>query len=354
MDFFNELGKMCELTVLFERKNASDRESTWLSNAGIYFKTEYLEGQKVGADSALCLGVTKWLKKGRFDFFIVGGYSSPTAMLAIETLRLRKIPFILSADGGFIKDEGKLKFLVKTHFIKEAKYYLSSGKTTSNYLQYYGASSNEIYEYPFSSLHQSDILDKILSYTEKSNYKKELNINEDKMILTIGQFIFRKGFDVLLEACSKLPEGYGLYIVGGEPTQEYIDLKEEYELENVHFVGFKNKEELEKYYMASDVFVLPTREDVWGLVINEAMAYGLPVITTDKCIAGLELINDYENGFIVPVARPDILAERIQEVLSNEQLANKMAKVSLGKIRPYTIENMASQHFEILRKIMAI
>jgi glycosyltransferase involved in cell wall biosynthesis len=340
--------------VLFERQSASNREPTWPSNRETNFKAEYLIGKKVGADSALCVGVSKWLHRGLFDIFIVGGYGTPTGMLAVEIFRLRKIPFILNADGGIIKEDNKLKFILKKHFIKAAKHYLSSGKMTSEYLKYYGASSKEIYEYPFSSLLQSDILENFLPHQEKNTYKKQLNINEKKMILSVGQFIYRKSFDVLLEACSKLSRGYSVYIIGGEPTKEYLDLKEKYGLENVHFVGFKSKCELSEYYKAADLFVLPTREDIWGLVINEAMAFGLPVITTDRCIAGLELIKDYENGFIVPVERADILAKRIEEVLSDEQLAIRMGKTSLKKIRPYTIENMARQHFNIFKKILDI
>lgn len=350
MDFFNELGKMCELTVLFERENASDRESSWLSTDGKHFKAVYLKGKKFGTDSALCLEASGWLKRGMFDIYIVGGYGTPTGMLAIEILKIRKIPFILNADGGFIRKESKLKFLIKKHFIKKAAYYLSSGKETSKCLEYYGAMSNEISEYPFSSLNQNDILDEVLSPNEKNAYKERLHIDEDKVILSVGQFIYRKGFDVLLEACNKLSKEYGIYIVGGEPTQEYISLKEKYKLDNVHFVGFKSKEELKEYYLASDLFVLPTREDVWGLVINEAMACGLPVITTDRCVAGLELVN--ENGFIVPVDRADILAERIEEVMSDGQLAIQMGKASLEKIRPYTIENMAEQHVSIFNEIV--
>lgn len=354
VDFFNELGKICDLTVLFERQNAPDREITWLSNKRINFKEEYLKGKKFGVASVLYLGVSKWFHRGMFDIFIVGGYSTPTGMLAVEILRLRKIPFILNADGGIIRDDNKFKFLLKKHFIKAAKHYLSSGKMTSEYLKYYGASSNEIYEYPFSSLHQSDILENLLPHPEKNTYKKQLSINEKKMVLSVGQFIYRKGFDVLLEACSKLSRGYGVYIIGGGPTKEYLDLKEKYGLENVHFVGFKSKCELSEYYKVADLFVLPTREDIWGLVVNEAMAFGLPVITTDRCIAGLELIKDYENGFIVPVERADILAKRIEEVLSNEQLAIRMGKTSLKKIRPYTIENMVRQHINIFKKILDI
>lgn len=90
----------------------------------------------------------------------------------------------------------------------------------------------------------------------------------------------------------------------------------------------------------------------WGLVINKAMTFGLPVITTDRCIAGLELIRHYENIFIVPVERAVILlAKRIEEVLSDEQLATRMAKTSLKKIRLYTIENMAQSHYSMLLRM---
>ena len=54
---------------------------------------------------------------------------------------------------------------------------------------------------------------------------------------------------------------------------------------------------------------MPTREDIWGLVINEAMAYGLPIITTDNCLAGLELIKNEENGYIIPVNNTELLAQ---------------------------------------------
>ena len=82
-------------------------------------------------------------------------------------------------------------------------------------------------------------------------------------------------------------------------------------LDNVHFIDFKNKDILKEYYYVADVFVLPTREDIWGLVINEALAYGLPVITTDKCMAGLEMIEDGKNGYIIPVNSVKKLAEKL-------------------------------------------
>ena len=99
------------------------------------------------------------------------------------------------------------------------------------------------------------------------------------MILAVGQFIHRKGFDVLLQAARTMDKNIGIYIVGGKPTEEYLQIQKENNLTQIHFEGFKTKEELAMYFKAADIFVHPTREDIWGLVINESMAYGLPVVT---------------------------------------------------------------------------
>ena len=166
------------------------------------------------------------------------------------------------------------------------------------------------------------------------------------MILAIGQFIHRKGFDILMQAASSVRPDAGIYIVGGEPTEEYKHLRQELGLTNVHFLGFQKKEQLAKIYKASDLFVLPTREDIWGLVINEAMAYGLPVVTTDRCVAGLDLVKNGVNGYIVPIEDAETLAEKLNQVLDGDM--EKMGAASLEAIRPYTLENMAKTHWEIL------
>lgn len=273
--FFNELGKLCDLTVLFERKTSDERESTWFNNNFTDFKAVFLEGIKINKNTALCFSVIKYLKRELFDLFIVGGYATPTGMLAINYLKLKKIPFVLNADGGLInRNESFFKRALKKYYIASADFWLSSGEITNSYFEYYGANSKAISIYPFTTLLQKDIVKDPIDDKIRKNLRDKLNIYEEKVILSVGQFIHRKGFDVLLKACTKIPKEYGVYIVGGEPTQEYLVLKKKLDLSNVHFIGFRSKEELKEYYMASDLFVLPTREDIWGLVINEAMAYG--------------------------------------------------------------------------------
>ncbi|WP_222125072.1 glycosyltransferase family 4 protein [Cytobacillus oceanisediminis] len=352
VDFFNELGKYCELTVLFERGTSDERDLSWYNNKFDNFQAIFLKGKKINRNTALCFGVSKYLKRDLFDIIIVGGYSTPTGMLSIKILRKRKIPFILNTDGGIIKEDSKFKYLLKEHYISSATYWLSTGNHTTNYLIHYGANKENVFTYPFTSLLEKDILASPPHDNLKREIKTKLDIKEDKIILSVGQFIARKGFDILLNACAALPENYGVYIIGGEPTQEYLDLKNNLNLSNVYFIGFKSKEELKEYYLASDLFVLPTREDIWGLVINEAMAYGLPIITTNKCVAGLELINNNENGFIVPVNNSNILSLKINEILRDNSVVERMSKRSLDRIQKYTIEYMAKEHISIFKSIL--
>lgn len=349
VDFFNELGKYCDLTVTFEGKSATDRDAKWQADKFTNFKAIFLNGIRTRSDQFLCFSIINVIRKG-FDRIIVGGYSTPTAMLAIEYMRIKNIKFFIEADGGIIAHDSAFKYKLKKHFISAASGWFSSGKMTTEYLVHYGADINSVYIYPFSSLKVEDMIAYPVDLAGKAILRKKLNIRENKITISVGQFIHRKGFDVLLKAWQNCPKEYGIYIIGAEPTEEYLNLQRRLGLTNVHFVGFKTKNELQEYYQAADLFVLPTREDIWGLVVNEAMASGLPVITTNKCVAGMELVEDGKNGFIIPVDDEKALADKINTILCDEVLCVNMAKESLKRIKPYTIENMAEAHMKIFYK----
>ncbi|HCI64919.1 MAG TPA: hypothetical protein DFH97_08005 [Clostridiales bacterium] len=348
--FFDELGKTAQVTVLYSRPCAdvSHRDAKWFEPGQGGFRSVQLKTTCTVGGKQLCFDVCKWLKKGKYDAIFVGGYSSPTAILAMLSMRLRGIPFTMEVDGGLIRPDGKLKFACKRFLVRLADRWLSTGKETTRYLIHYGAKPENIREYPFSSFYQAEILPDVVPQSEKLEIRQKLGIGEAKMLLAIGQFIPRKGFDVLLKAAAQLDKTVGIYFVGGEATPEYTALRETLGLTNVHFVGFKPKAELAEYYKAADAFVLPTREDIWGLVINEAMAYGLPVVTTDRCVAGMELVENGVNGYLVPVADENALAYRLRELLSSDMSA--MGRISLKKIQNYTLENMAKAHMDYLQE----
>lgn len=345
VDFFNELGKLCELTVIFERQSSSERDDSWKKFNIEHFTPIILKGIKHGVANVFCPGIVKHLKKNRYDHIIVTNFAAPTGMLAIEWMRSKKIPYWLESDGGFAKSGSGFREKLKKHFIKGAAGYFSTAEEHDNYYMHYGADRERICRYPFTSVFQKDILEVPVSAAEKCALRETLGIREKKVLLAVGQFIPRKGFDLLMDAMTKIPGDVGCYIVGGQPTQEYTEQVSRHGLTNVHFVGFQSKEALKQYYMAADLFVHPTREDIWGLVVNEAMAKGLPVITTDRCIAGLELVKEPTVGTIIPAGDAELLAEAIGSNL--EHTAATDPRKVLDVIRGYSYEEMAKRHIEV-------
>ncbi len=346
VEFFQELGKMCSLTVLYELEKASDRNSDWEKViTDKRYKEVYLKPLVRQTSSAWCPSVKKYLRERKFDIVVVGVYSTPTGMQAVHYLKKNRIPYLLNCDGGMISHgEGAFRKKLKTFLIGGAAAYLSTGNVSDEYLVYYGAERNKIYHYPFTSIHEEDLPDRLLNHEEKILLRKQLNIQEEKMILTAGNFIARKGFDVLLEAAGLMDGEYGIYLVGGEEIPEYQAIRERLHLEHIHYVPFMQKEVLQLYYQAADLFVLPTREDIWGLVINEAMAAGLPVITTDKCVAGVEML---DAEYLVPVEDAKTLAAKSEALLNNDKQLQQAAEMNLARSREYTIENMAKIHADI-------
>ena len=352
VDFFNLLNKYCDLTVLFERKIAGNRNDEWYNNT-FDFNGIFLKSRNIGNEASISFEVIKYLKQ-KYDLIILGGYSTPTAMIASMYMKVHKISYVLNADGGFINyDEGKVIKFIKTFFISSAKYWLSSGKETNKYLIYYGAKKNRIYDYPFTSLKAIDILNEPVLKTEKEKLKSEFGVPYNKVMLSIGQFIPRKGFDWMIESYRDLNRDIGIYIIGGKPTKEYLNLKRKYKMDNLHFIDFQDKEVIKKWYQLADIFVLPTREDIWGLVVNEAMAQGLPVITTDKCIAGLELIDNGENGYIVKCEIEKELFNITNKIINvNEIQYEKLSISAIQSIKNSTIENMVEKHLFIINDII--
>ncbi len=352
IDFFEELGKRTQLTVLFEQTAAEQthRNPQWFSKINKSFRAVYLEGIKIGTKH-LQIGVCKYLANASFNTILIMGYSLPTEMLAILYLHLKKKPFILCFDGTTPKRTSFFKRIIKRFFIKKASAYLSTGSFTDQYIVDMGGNPKTIYRVPFTTLHSEEIPKAIPNQETKAYYKKILGIMDKRVVLSVGQFIHRKGFDLLIEAASQLREGHEFYLIGDEPTEEYVTLKQRIGAENVHFVGFKDKDELSKYYMASDYFVLPTREDVWALVIPEAMAFGLPTITTDHCGAGLELIKPHYPSCIIPVDDSKAIINAISLLDNDSLLRNCISKNNYNCMKEYTLESMVDYYMRIFKMV---
>lgn len=349
VDFFNELGKSCELTVLFERRSSDERDKSWERFHVRNFNAIFLRGKKVGMAEAFCPEVIRFLTRGKYHHIIVTNYSDITGILAILVMRAKKIPYIIESDGGFPGSGVGIKEKLKKWLISGASQYFSTAKEHDLYYKAYGAQDKEIVRYPFTSLSETDYKNAVmLSRSDKKSYREKLGMEEKHILLSVGRFSYEagygKGYDILLQVGKKLGCDYGIYIVGDEPTEEFIKMKEDMNLPQIHYVGFKNKKDLADYYCAADCFVFLSRKEAWGLVVNEAMSYGIPIISSNNCIAATELVKDGENGFIIDLMDTELIAKRIRFIVGNEEIKSKFGEVSQRIIKNYTIEKMAETH----------
>lgn len=337
IDFFNELGKRCNLTVCYERKTATDRDKKWVGDVARNFKEEYLELKPVKEDRSRGKAVLERIKKEAFDIVVFTNYVSPATMRAISYAKKHEIPFVMEYDGGYMKKDNVLLKAVKKYLISKAKAHLTTSDVHRQYLISLGIDRSRIYKYPFTSVKSDEI-----ATEPKEKFTKT--------VLTVSRFIEGKGIPELLNAIPMVKQDAEYVIVGGNATDEYIELRKKLGLEKkVRFEGFKTKNELKEFYKNADFLVFPTLGDVWGLVVNEAMAEGLPVISTDMCGAAGEMIEEGKNGFVVPAGNPAKLAEKIEEMLECEN--TEMSKNAIQTAKQYTIEQMAMRNAEIFDEI---
>lgn len=350
VEYANELGKHADVVVVFERKKASDRDKSWEQVNAVTFKYHFLKGLKIGNEASLSFGAKKYIKLYRDRIIIFGNPTTPTGILGIRYCKKHKIPYCLQSEGGFARIGNDFKTKLKKYLFSGAEIYLTGMKPSTDYFSKYGAPVEKIKQYPFSSLNERDLIKEPVSAKAKETIKKELNISYRKMLLYVGSMIPRKGVDVLLNAFDNMPNDICLYCIGGNPTKDLHRIINEKKLENVFFVEHSNLEILKKYYKAADAFVLPTRYDTWGLVINEAMSYGLPVITTKNCVAGLQLVEEDKNGYLVEAESVEQLRIAIDKILKCSDDLN-MPVNNIKKIKNYTYENMGLIIYNYLKEL---
>lgn len=351
--FFNELGKYIDLDVVFEiKEQVKDkiRNKEWFNNNFNNFNAIFLEKIIMFNENYYFnLDLFKKVQLEKYDMVIIGQYSTLNSMAIIRKMNKMKQKFILSTDGGFPKNENQIFYKIRAYFIKSAYRYLSNSKKADEFLEFYGAEKKDIYRYHFNSYTSKEIEENKKLYL-KEKEKKENN----KTILCVGNFEKRKNIEPLINAWSRIEENENnkLQIIGnGTLKQEYLKQIENLNLKNVEIKDFMPQEELRKIYVNADTLVLNSKIDVWGLTISEAMTYGLPIISTNTCLAGTELIENVINGYLVNDDEKE-LQEALQKILNlTKKQQEEIAKNNLEKIEKYSIEQMVQDHLEILEKI---
>ncbi|MGK0185218.1 MAG: poly(glycerol-phosphate) alpha-glucosyltransferase [Verrucomicrobiales bacterium] len=181
------------------------------------------------------------------------------------------------------------------------------------------------------------------------------NTNSEPVFLFCGQMIQRKGIDVLLDAfTSAVLSGFKarLVLVGREAgLSPLLAALPEVVRNSIEFAGFQSPDNLPEFFAKADVFVLPSHHDGWGVVINQALGAGLPVITTEAVGAARDLVKPGSNGIIVPAGKVAPLADALLQLGNNTNLRLTMSQESLRRSESLTPAAGARSFLDILHEV---
>jgi glycosyltransferase involved in cell wall biosynthesis len=283
------------------------------------------EGANAGKSGPVgYLNLVRDLYRQRYDAVLVSGYATLLSVVAYFGAWLSATPILLRTESELLRKRKLWVRFVKRIglfvLFRRTSAFLSIGKANRQFFRHYGAADRVIFDTPYCVDNDFFVNARHRLFAQRQELKKAVGLSEDlPVVVFCGKFIDRKRPLDLIVAFARLQSdgiNANLLLIGEGPLRPDIQrLITSYRLKNVVLVGFKNQTELAECYACGDVFVLPSEFDTWGLVVNEAMLFGMPVIATDMVGSAQDLIEDEVTGFVYPVGSIDRLTYFIKELL---------------------------------------
>ncbi|OCT10706.1 hypothetical protein A8709_22990 [Paenibacillus pectinilyticus] len=332
-----------DLTVWYLEEREKNRE--WeIDYQEIQYKHFCLPGmhsyiQSLDMGLHLNPGLFLRLLKFKPDVIITSGYDAVGYWVALLYAKVFRKKFMVwwgsTLESSRVKNS--LVNFLRRLFFSKANAFVTYGSAATECLIHYGVDKRKI----ITGYNTVDV---------KSYYKKYLVHNKENespsseiiQMLFIGQLIKRKGLSEVINALAKIPnKNWVLKIVGSGPEEDqYKEQVAMNGLDNhISFEGYKQKEELIPYLIKADCLVFPSLIEVWGLVVNEALATRTFVIASKFAGATRDIIVDKVNGIVIDPTDECNLVESLSWVCNNKEYINSVWKLNFGlwrKIHPFS------------------
>ncbi|EKN66451.1 glycosyl transferase, group 1 [Neobacillus bataviensis LMG 21833] len=324
LPLFNGVGEKVKLDILICTKNEKNR--SWDIPRTSNFKVKKLFGISVTLKNNLNdyrfiylkFSILFYLLFKRPDQLIIGdaSFTSYFAALCCKILGVKYIWWNETLPFTPI-NKGKVDKLRKFS-IKNANHHFVSGTLAKEFILNYGVSKNNITVIP-------DAVDNEMyfNFSQKFQpYKEEIKdsmgiLKDDFVLIYVGQFIDRKNINLMLEAYKELYSHDKtikfIMVGGGELTSNIFSFKEKYNLDGLIIKDFMPSEELARLYVVSDLLLLVSESEPWGMVVNEAMCFGIPVLLSRYVGAGADLVNK-NTGEILYDINKEVLSKTILDM----------------------------------------
>ncbi len=302
-------------------------------------------------------GLIRRLREGRWDAIIVCGWDTPAALQTAIWARRNAVPLVLWSGSTAGEPNWRRTLfapIVRRH-VQAASAWIAYGTRARDYLVSLGAKEERI-RLTYNAIDTETFGQAAATLApQHAELRQACGVHTPFAILYAGQLIPRKGLQDLLRALAILQrEDITLVVAGSGPGESQCrDLGDALGISvYVRYAGFVSRTDLPRYYAMADLMALPSREEVWGLVINEALACGTPVLTTEAAGAAPDLIQPGVNGYAVPPANPEAIADALARHFSPGADRDAMSEAARRSIAPHTIKRAAGAFEEAVRLAM--
>jgi glycosyltransferase involved in cell wall biosynthesis len=293
-------------------------------------------------------GLWPALQRFRPDSILCGGYNHPAFWEALTWAKFHSARFVawIESTSRDQRNPSAPAAFIKQMFIRNCNAFAVPGKSAFEYVVSMGVPAERIHTAP-NAVDNQRFANLARAVREReAQSRAELGL-PPRYFVYAGRVTREKGAFQLLEAYTELePElrsHVGLVLVGEETAKNEL-MKNAAKIYpgKVIFPGFAQRDQLAAFYALAEVMIFPTLSDTWGLVVNEAMACGLPIIASDVAGCVADLVHDGENGYVIPCANVDKLSEAMAAFVRDPQLASQMGQRSARLIEDFSPECCAA------------
>ena len=283
-------------------------------------------------------------RKNQYEFMNTH-FVIPTGPLGYALSKIFGMPNILSLHGGDIYDPTKKLSPHNKWYLRAAVRFLlnhaavliaQSRNTKENTIKYYAPKKEvQIIPLPYEPI----------PFVAAS--KRELGLKEDKKyVIGVGRLIKRKGFDLFIRTLALLDSSVEGIIVGDGPEREYLlaTAREAGVSGRLHMAGYVSQEKKFQYLSNADAFMLTSVHEGFGVVLQEAMQAGLPIVATNTG-GQVELVEEGKNGFLIGDRSPESFAEKITALLSDGDAGRKRGAIA-AKLGEFDLKAVAGRYIQ--------
>jgi glycosyltransferase involved in cell wall biosynthesis len=285
----------------------------------------------------LSRGVAPALRSLRPDLVLVGGWNQPAFWRARRHARGKGLPLVVWVESTSADRRSGARWFARARdsFVRSADGFVVPGTASAGFLADLGVGADRI-TFARNAVDLGLFRDRTAAARERRDALRSERGITGCCFLYAGRFAPEKGLDTLLTTFGRV--GGQLLLAGSGPEEDRL---REAAPAGTRFLGWVSREELPDWYAVADVFVLPSRSEPWGMVLNEAAAAGLPLIASEEAGAARDLIEEGCNGFRVPAGDTGALERAMTALRDDADLRERAGERSMEIAASFTPEAWA-------------